>query len=783
MDHLAALLQHQLAGDTSAFEHLPYIISSLTSDHLAASPQTVKWILRVNSLMHSKDPAARWAGICLAKKTSELSPKTMMEHAQTWVTNVLPMLSRTEPVPIYKASTYLLFCIFSSAVQITEFQRQVSLPNISKFASSLLALSDRSTEPDLTILVVNTLSALVVLYPTQLRPVQAAMYKLSLRFLAGSYPSTTSPQVASSSAKLQATLHLTGGKTGGSVLWKKTLDGTLASAQQAVTVLRTTFGEDGVSETHGLDLPTFPEDRMIAIPMALDRLRCMTMTLKELLRVSATRPVIIPMGAFVGLISMLLRGAPDQKEDLPYFDPAQRLLQLALVPETFALGCDLLMSLSECVGRHLTPYTSQMITTLTYHLAHSSGANQAPTRTNILRTIPPLLHHTRPFHGPLSASRLTKAILPSLTRLLPDAPTSSSNEVNGESAATGSSSKGKGKKRSRGYDGDEVFRASKPAAHLNVQQSEEVLTALDAVDALLVSGFLSPAILSLVHKTLLSLLLWLPQRTQESLSPDLGFHGRMLKKLSTMCVDLACDGTSGWASRSIGTVISSVVGGSSAIVESQSTTSNTRRLEQTIHPRLPPLLRSLPPIESLTLFKREETKEERETRETLQIVAPEDDQKKPNYEETTTSPERITTDSGREPLQGAPSSTVVASMPVATTTTISINNDTIPGRTTNVTAETETTLQLGITSFGPISSTAPSVPVQSIGDMEEDITLRAEPPFVVATNAISSSSHGEAFPLSFDADSREDVRPDMDDSDDDDEEIPSIDMRSDTEEE
>lgn len=175
MDHLAALLQHQLAGDNSAFQHLPYIISSLTSDHFAASPHTVKWILRVNSLMHSKDPAARWAGICLAKKTSELSPKTMVENAQTWVTNVLPMLSvslisdllrpyrqvahveglsllqRTEPIPIYKASTYLLFCLFSSAVQMTEFQRQVSLPNISKFASSLLALSDKRTEPELIV--------------------------------------------------------------------------------------------------------------------------------------------------------------------------------------------------------------------------------------------------------------------------------------------------------------------------------------------------------------------------------------------------------------------------------------------------------------------------------------------------------------------------------------------------------------------------------------------------------------------------------------------------------
>lgn len=146
---------------------------------------------------------------------------------------------------------------------MTEFQRQVSLPNISKFASALLALSDKTSEPELVVssdattyfelsltlatriqvLDVDTLDALVCLYPTQLRPVQAAMYKLSLRSLAGSYPSTTSSRLASSAARLQATLHLTGGKTGGSVLWKKTVDGALASAQQAIAVLRSTFGE------------------------------------------------------------------------------------------------------------------------------------------------------------------------------------------------------------------------------------------------------------------------------------------------------------------------------------------------------------------------------------------------------------------------------------------------------------------------------------------------------------------------------------------------------------
>ncbi|KAG8993032.1 hypothetical protein FRB94_011089 [Tulasnella sp. JGI-2019a] len=778
MDHLAVLLQYQLAGDASAFQHLSSINSSLTYDDLETSPHVVKWILRVNSLMHSKDPTARWAGICLAKRTADLSQRLVIEHAQTWITNVLPMLSRTESIPIYKASIHLLFCIFSSATHMPEFQRQVSLPNISKFGSALLALPDKIAEPQLTILVVDTLESLVCLYPTQLRSIQGPMYKLSLGLLAGSYPSTTSIEIVSAAARFQATLHLTGGKTGGSVLWKKTVDGALTSAQQAISVLRSSFGEGGISVNSGLDLPAYPEDTMIAIPIALDRLRCMIATLIALLRTVVTRPVVLPVGTFVGLVSALLRGTPDESEDQPYFDPAQRVLQLALVPETFALGCDLLVSLSKCAGRHLTPYTSQLLTTLTYHLNNTKSTS---TRIAILRTIPALVHHTYPFHGPLSASRLAKAILPSLVCVLPVAPTPSTDGVNDENGTSGgASSKGKGKKRVRGYDGDEILRASKPMVYLNAPQSEEALVALDAMDALLASGFMSTAIQSLVHKTLLSLLLWLPQQAPESLSTDLSFHGRTLGKLSTMCVDLACEGTSGWASRSLGTVISSAAGSSHAIIKSQPTTTNARRLEQAIHPRLPPPLRSLPPIGAFSLFRREETKEEREAREVLHVIAPEDEER-PGYEESTTLPTSAVNRSTFTSPQ-VPISSTLATIPMRTTTAVSINNHALAGA-----AEMGATLQVGITSFrstAPPTSLTATAAVPPYGKIEQDAPMVSETPSIPITAGVSSLPHRTGPLPSSDSEPRENIKPDMDDNDDDDDmEIPTIDMRSDTDEE
>lgn len=49
-----------------------------------------------------------------------------------------------------------------------------------------------------------------------------------------------------------------------------------------------------------------------------------------------------------------------------------------------------------------------------------------------------------------------------------------------------------------------------------------------------------------------------------------------------------------------------------------------REIDLLLHPRLPPLLRSLPQVESLALFRREESEEEREIRESLGIVMPVD---------------------------------------------------------------------------------------------------------------------------------------------------------------
>jgi hypothetical protein len=89
---LRALLQAHVTSDAHTVEDLPYTLAALSKDALAPSSHLSKWTTRVTSLLHARDSAARWAGLCLALKTAQLSKTVLTESAQAWVTSSLPML-------------------------------------------------------------------------------------------------------------------------------------------------------------------------------------------------------------------------------------------------------------------------------------------------------------------------------------------------------------------------------------------------------------------------------------------------------------------------------------------------------------------------------------------------------------------------------------------------------------------------------------------------------------------------------------------------------------------
>ncbi|EEB92785.1 hypothetical protein MPER_08656, partial [Moniliophthora perniciosa FA553] len=235
-----ALLNVQLASDSSAVIHLPYILQIINADYFQPSPHLQKWTLRITSLLHSKEAGAKWTGLCLAHRTSLYSKSVMIECAQSWLGIALPILTRKEPLPVLKAALNLCRIIFTSAVDTPELQRQVTSPNIPKFNSALIHCLENSPDLELKVLALKALTRLILIYPNAHRANYTALSAIVLRILA-EQPNHATKILKEPASQLYSVLHLTGGKVGAATLWRKAIDERIASAWAAFSALRTTF--------------------------------------------------------------------------------------------------------------------------------------------------------------------------------------------------------------------------------------------------------------------------------------------------------------------------------------------------------------------------------------------------------------------------------------------------------------------------------------------------------------------------------------------------------------
>ncbi|CCM05557.1 uncharacterized protein FIBRA_07784 [Fibroporia radiculosa] len=600
---LKTLLQLQLASDASSVLHLPYVLDFLSPEHFGPSPHTQKWAARINSLLHSKDSSARWAGLCVAFQTSVCSRDIMIEHAQGWIGVALPILSKDEPPPTLKASVRLLRRIFSTTVNIAEFQRQLCLPNVPKFSSALIELVQKKPEEDLKLLALAALTHLIPLYPTLHRSLHSSLSSLALKFLNGSSPRPTPESLAKGAARLYATLHVTGGKVGAGNIWRTSLDETLSFAWTALYNLRTTY--DTRNQNGAPPYPSMSvEDPIISIPLNMDRLRAAAYILCDLLLFPTPRPVIVPVGSLVKLCSTMLRCTPEEQAE-GQFDSATRAMEVAIIPAIWRVACDILIALSESVHYHLSLYLPRLLSVFAYHLEQERTPSQ---RLCLLRAIPPLLSNATHFHDTVLASRLAKVILTTVTTLL----TPSSQALADRDATASKNRSKRAKKRGRGYEGDEVFKIAAEIVCSTPEEGEGLLVALDALHLLMQNSLLSPPVYSIVSRALLAILIALPQRSPLSIAPDLSLHGKLSDKLRFICTKMAT-GTSSTMSRSLSLVIGAIPPDGAGACGAES----RRCLDLLLHPRVPPLVRSIPHVETLSLFREEEGDDEKGIRKSL----------------------------------------------------------------------------------------------------------------------------------------------------------------------
>jgi len=173
---------------------------------------------------------------------------------------------RDEPLPTLKAALRLLGVIFTAATDISEFQRQFSVPNVVKFTTAALQLAENHSDTELKvrprcpfrlfgphdlleILCIETITCLVTAYPTTHRTCSNALTTLALGYLNGTPSGRTNQDLMNAASKLFAALSMIGGKVGAVNLWRKSLEETLAFGWEAFLCLRTTFPIEGALST------------------------------------------------------------------------------------------------------------------------------------------------------------------------------------------------------------------------------------------------------------------------------------------------------------------------------------------------------------------------------------------------------------------------------------------------------------------------------------------------------------------------------------------------------
>lgn len=528
----------------------------------------------------------------------------MTEFAQSWAGLALSILTKPEPPPLLKASIRYLRHVLSAATDVPELQRQLATPTVPKFSQALVSIIEKAADYELKALAMDTLRDVVILFPSLNRASSSSITNMCHQILNGSAPQRTNKLLLHNAAGLYAVLHYTGGKVGAANLWKKSVDETLQCLWAASMGLRTTFPvKNSPLPSSGLTC----DDPVLAVALNLDRLQCSAAALCSLLRTTVQRPVQVPIGHIMEFCLFLLACTADEEKE-GHVDTIVRALELAIVPELQSSACDLLCCLAKTVQHRLTPYVSRLVVMIAYHLEQNPSPER---RCALLQCIQALLSNSFPLSSELSSTRLVKAIMLSLMPLL-------STQSDAHIGETGSGQSKKGRKRRRDYEGDEVFKLSKDVICSSIAEKKAILCALDALQVTMRGPGLQSAIRSLACRVMLSLSLSLTVMSRSSLSQDVHLHSLVHAKVNGMCLELA-RGTASVMSRSLGLVLRSTV------TEGNEHTMQTKlQLQQEVdlllHPRGPPLVRPLPHVEALSLFRAEESNEELAARTSLALA-------------------------------------------------------------------------------------------------------------------------------------------------------------------
>ncbi|GKU01309.1 pre-rrna-processing protein [Fusarium langsethiae] len=285
--------------------------------------------MKINSLLIGRGSReSRFVAVALIKTMVDVGGWEVVRECKDWVNGLLDVAQKGDPMASKELAIVTLARIFIFVQPYQTLSREIATPKIPTFVEACLNLikapkSGEKLQTPLSVVetICDTLSALVPLYPTTVRPSSAKLKVAVKPYLAP----TQSDEIViphslqRASRKLVISLHHVAAKSGGSDEWAKLIDNLLnelhSTADQILRPVqeswegsngytRSQVGVDGAPNGGGSSANELPS--WSGLEAGAERLIGLFQYLSDCLKYPTKAPVTIPTSALIDAASRLL---------------------------------------------------------------------------------------------------------------------------------------------------------------------------------------------------------------------------------------------------------------------------------------------------------------------------------------------------------------------------------------------------------------------------------------------------------------------------------------------
>ncbi|KAI9476121.1 MAG: rRNA processing/ribosome biogenesis-domain-containing protein [Benjaminiella poitrasii] len=357
---ISNVLSLYMSNENTIHQHLPFIMDIIInhrlfnenteSDELAAIYR--KWTSRLNTLLQSKNVAARWCGITLVKASCQNSHDLLLANAKTWTAQLLGFVGKSEPILIHQEAIETLSFLFSYTVDKPELQREIATPNLQRYNQLLLQLGRKQ---DLLPIVLSALTTNTKCFPSTARHISEQCLQLCLSCLDGSRDLDS--ETIKEANKCLVSLYHAGGKSVMAEQWKESLLRLIGSVHACLNRLFDTVDE----ENQEVELPkpypflSVSSDYVEAFPVLLRRIQLLQDCISTFLTTSTTIAVGVPVVHLIDLICRIynvFEGSLMRE----YKDKNEFFTLMMCLPALHLSTSKMFSSLLYCSGKELIGY-------------------------------------------------------------------------------------------------------------------------------------------------------------------------------------------------------------------------------------------------------------------------------------------------------------------------------------------------------------------------------------------------------------------------------------------